>query len=96
MKYSNIIGLCIFIIVSVMIYHSCGTMKAKPCKQCPSYTEYWVQQSDSLKRELAACSEECDRLNDENQFYGSMLGEIESVPGGSEILDTLFNQLYTK
>lgn len=104
MKYSNLFGLCIFVLVATMIYHGCNT--TRPCDECPSYTKHWVHQSDSinkelslvvvknydLEEELAFCREECDRLSEENQFYSSMLGEVHTIPGGANILDSLFNK----
>ena len=93
MKYW-LIRTIICIITALMIYHGCQSNVRNACEECPTTDslKYWIRNSDSLQVELAVCKEECDRLNDENQFYGSMLGEIETVPGGSEILDTLFNK----
>lgn len=99
MKYSNVMGFCIFILTSVMIYHGCSTSKkAKPCKQCPSYTKYWVQQDkiDSLERELAFCIADYDSLWEEQCIFSSVFAEIESEPGGSEILTKLWNEHNTK
>jgi len=42
--------------------------------------------------ELSAMNEEVKRLSDENGIFTSMLGEIETQPGGHEILKNLFNQ----
>ena len=39
-----------------------------------------------------AMNEEVKRLSDENGIFTSMFGEIETQPGGHEILKNLFNQ----
>lgn len=44
------------------------------------------------KDELMAMNEEVKRLSDENGIFTSMFGEIETQPGGHEILKNLFNQ----
>ena len=52
----------------------------------------YEQTIDSLESELSFLQKECDNIQEENQIFGSMLGEIESEPGGSEILHKLYNQ----
>jgi len=47
---------------------------------------------DSLKCELSFLQNEYNNMWEENQIFGSMLGEIESEPGGSEILYKLYNK----
>ena len=46
--------------------------------------------------ELSAMNEEVKRLSDENGLFTSMFAEIESEPGGHEILKKLFNELNPK
>ncbi len=36
--------------------------------------------------------EEVKRLSEENNIFTSMFGEIETEPGGHEILEKLFNK----
>lgn len=45
-----------------------------------------------LQLEYAHMLDEVIRLDEENGIFTSMLGEIEGEPGGSEILDKLYNQ----
>ncbi len=45
-----------------------------------------------LQLEYAHMLDEVIRLDEENGIFTSMLGEIEGEPGGSKILDKLFNQ----
>ena len=73
---------------------SCTVQKAKPCTQCPQYTETL----DSLKLRintdsvtLGLMEYEYMILWEENQKFSSMLAEIENEPGGHEILEKLWN-----
>ena len=43
---------------------------------------------------ITILEDEVERLNDENGIFTSMLGEIESEPGGHEILKKLFDQFH--
>ena len=57
------------------------------------YSELESQHQD-LQYEYASIFDEVIRLEDENGLFTSMFGEIESQPGGSEILKTLFDKHY--
>jgi len=51
MKVSNVDKVCwiIFIILSIWLFASCATSKrAKPCKQCPSYSYEAIITKDTL------------------------------------------------
>ena len=47
-----------------------------------------------LKDELELCDEDFKQVWEENKLFGSMLGAIEGEPGGSEILQTLFDEFH--
>tara|TARA_R110002020_G_scaffold5039_1_gene21459 strand:- start:42 stop:284 length:243 start_codon:yes stop_codon:yes gene_type:complete len=78
-----------------MVYTCSTVRKAKPCDQCPQYT----QQIDSLKKKIKIDSITLNQVNkdyyelwEENQLFSSMLSEIENEPGGHEILKTLYDK----
>ncbi len=90
----SIIGI-IFLIVLLKTPSACTTTKkSNPCKECPEFTH----QIDSLKNKIQVDSitikiieADFDELWAENQIFSSMLSEIENEPGGSEIVNTLYN-----
>tara|TARA_Y100000389_G_scaffold158791_1_gene160352 strand:+ start:47 stop:343 length:297 start_codon:yes stop_codon:yes gene_type:complete len=43
-------------------------------------------------KEFQTMDEEVKRLSEENNIFTSMFGEIETEPGGHEILEKLFNK----
>ncbi len=51
-----------------------------------------ASQHQDLQEEYSYMLDEVIRLEEENGIFTSMLGEIESQPGGSEILKTLFDK----
>ena len=99
MKRSTVIGYAIFALTAIAIaggMKSCSsTKKARPCSQCPSYTE----QIESLKKRIRIDSITLEQSNkdyyelwEENQIFSSMLSEIENQPGGHEILTKLWQK----
>ena len=45
---------------------------------------------------LELCQKELDYLTEENQLFSSILSEIEFQPGGSKILEVLYNRYRNK
>ena len=98
MKNNNGTLLVIFINILILFvaFKSCNThKKAKPCKQCPQYTNTidsleLIIHSDSITMDLMEY--EYSVLWEENQRFSSMLSEIENEPGGHEILQKLWNE----
>jgi len=98
MKNNNGTLLVIFINILILFvaFKSCNThKKAKPCTQCPQYTET----IDSMQLRIDTDSVTIDlmeyeyiQLWEENQRFSSMLAEIESQPGGPEMLERLWNK----
>ncbi len=100
MKKSNhstvgiLIGL--LFVMHLMEFKGCTThKKAKPCTQCPQYS----QKIDSLKLKIyndsiAMKVMESDYLGlwEENQIFSSMLSEIESSPRGHVLLTNLWEK----
>ncbi len=80
----------------ILLLVGCAPAKnTKPCKQCPQYTET----IDSMQLRIDTDSVTIDLMEyeytllwEENQRFGSMLAEIESQPGGSEMLERLWNK----
>ena len=98
MKNNNGTLLVIFINILILFvaFKSCNThKKAKPCTQCPQYT----QTIDSLELIIHTDSVTIDLMEyeylilwEENQRFSSMLSQIENEPGGHEILQKLWNE----
>lgn len=90
------IGILIgFLFVMSFIIFRTNPKKAKPCKQCPQYT----QTIDSLELIIHTDSVTMDLMEyeylilwEENQRFSSMLSQIENEPGGHEILQKLWNE----
>ena len=95
MKNNNGTLLVIFINILVLFvaFKSCNThKKAKPCTQCPQYT----QTIDSLELIIHTDSVTMDLMEyeylilwEENQIFSSMLSELESDEKGHELLTKL-------
>ena len=98
MKNNNGTLLVIFINILVLFvaFKSCNTYKkAKPCTQCPQYT----QTIDSLELIIHTDSVTMDLMEyeylilwEENQIFSSMLSELESDEKGHELLTKLWNK----
>jgi hypothetical protein len=54
-----------------------------------------VDEQLELLDNIALMGEEIDRLTEENQVFGSILGQIEYEDGGHEILKKLYDE-YSK
>tara|TARA_R100001126_G_C4878340_1_gene177509 strand:+ start:1174 stop:1491 length:318 start_codon:yes stop_codon:yes gene_type:complete len=85
----------IWLICMIALFSCNISRKAKPCKQCPQYTN----KIESLKKQhiedsikLDSVESEYHRLWEENQIFSSMLSQIENEPGGHEILKKLWNE----
>ena len=63
--------------------------------QCKHVYDNNLELNEALlerKEYIILLEEEVKRLSDENGIFTSMLGEIESQPGGSEILKELWDR----
>jgi len=96
MKLTNILGFCAMIAIGLLTYNACvAPKKAKPCTQCPQYTETIDSMQlriDTDSVTIGLMEYEYLILWEENQRFSSMLSQIENEPGGHEILTKLWQE----
>ena len=99
---TNLLGFLLAIAIGLLVYTEWKNRKARPCEniffsmqQCPEYTETL----DSMQLRIDTDSVTIDLMEyeymllwEENQRFSSMLAEIESQPGGPEMLERLWNK----
>ena len=84
------------IAIGLLTYNACvAPKKAKPCTQCPQYTETIDSMQlriDTDSVTIGLMEYEYLILWEENQRFSSMLSQIENEPGGHEILTKLWQE----
>jgi hypothetical protein len=84
---ATIIMLCI---LHYMTNNKLIDKQVESIKNLQEQNRVLVDEQLELLDNIALMGEEIDRLTEENQIFGSMLGQIEFEEGGHEILEKLY------
>jgi hypothetical protein len=90
--------LAIIIMLCVLHYMTNDKLVTKQVESIENLQEQnrvLVDEQLELLDNIALMGEEIDRLTEENQVFGSILGQIEYEDGGHEILKKLYDE-YSK
>ena len=84
---ATIIMLCI---LHYMTNNKLIDKQVESIKNLQEQNRVLIDEQLELLDNIALMGEEIDRLTEENQIFGSMLGQIEFEEGGHEILEKLY------